>query len=224
MEFNPTYSVSKLYQSFDLIDRTAHHTIIRFFEDKVEEIKALEYEEYFKILVTYVQALFEIGAYQKHCTMADVVIEASIINNVNVFQGINLFEKTLFQKAASLYNLQHYSESIHILTELIKINPTEPNYKAFWIRNQIQRKPPLLRSFQGISITLFFLTIIMIAIQTFYVEPFRPDYINLMTLGRNYLFLFATITLVGSDGFYRLKAIYQVNQLIGRSKEKLKRS
>ena len=53
------------------------------------------FEEYFEILTSYVNALFEAGAYQKHALMADVVIEASIINNVRVYQGIALFEKTL---------------------------------------------------------------------------------------------------------------------------------
>ena len=124
-----------------MIDRSSFQTMVRFFEENSEEIRSLDFEEYFDILVAYVQALFDIGAYTKHVHMADVVIEASIINNLPVYKGINLYEKTLFQKSASLYNLQRYDESIHILSELLKINPTDPNYRAFWSKNKLHKKP-----------------------------------------------------------------------------------
>lgn len=98
MEPYPIQSTTSIFQSFNQIDRQSYHTIIRYFNQHVEEIKCLDFEEYFEILTSYVNALFEAGAYQKHALMADVVIEASIINNVRVYQGIALFEKTLFQK------------------------------------------------------------------------------------------------------------------------------
>lgn len=207
-----------------MIDRSSFQTVVRFFEENAAEIKSLDFEEYFEILVAYVQALFDIGAYTKHSTMADVVIEASIINNVHVYKGINLYEKTLFQKSASLYNLQRYDESIHILSELLKINPSESTYKVFWIKNKLHKKPRYLQVWQGMAIVLFFATIICISVTSFYVEPFKPDYLYKSVLLRNSLFISGIILMIGADGLHRLSAYLQVAKLISSSKEKLKRA
>jgi tetratricopeptide (TPR) repeat protein len=224
MDLFPVHTRSKVYQSFEMIDHTSHQTVIRFFEDHEQEIRSLDFDEYFDILVTYVHALFQAGAYQKHVQMANVVIEASMINNLNVYQGINLFEKTLFQKAASLYHLHRYKDSIHILTELIKINPLDPSYRAFLVRNEIQHKPRYFQSIQGLAIALFLTTILLIGLHTFYIEPFQPDHLDLTLRLRNSCFFGALGILVGSDGLHRIHAFWRVDQLVRRSKEKIKRS
>lgn len=205
-----------------MIDRSSFQTMVRFFEENSEEIRSLDFEEYFDILVAYVQALFDIGAYTKHVHMADVVIEASIINNLPVYKGINLYEKTLFQKSASLYNLQRYDESIHILSELLKINPTDPNYRAFWIKNKLHKKPGYLQVLQGLSISLFFATIILISANGFYIEPFKPEYLELAQDVRNIVFMSGIALMILADGSHRISAYLQVSKLISKSKEKLK--
>lgn len=207
-----------------MIDRSSYQTMVRFFEENADEIKALDFDEYFDILVAYVQSLFDVGAYTKHSAMADVVIEASIINNVHVYKGINLYEKTLFQKAASLYNLQRYDESIHILSELLKINPGDPNHRAFWIKNQLRKKPAYLQILQGISIVLFFTTILIISISAFYIEPFKPEYQEQSMYVRNFMFMAGITLLILADGGHRISIYYQITKLINKSKEKLKRS
>jgi len=222
VDFNSTHSISRLYQSFEMIDRSSFQTVVRFFEENSDEIQSLDFDEYFDILVAYVQALFDIGAYTKHVSMADVVIEASIINNVHVYKGINLYEKTLFQKSASLYNLQRYDESIHILSELLKINPFEPNYRAFWIKNKLRKKPGYLQVLQGLSISLFFATMILIGVSGFYIEPFKPEFLELAYALRNILFITGIAFIALADGIHRLSAYIQVSKLIFRSKEKLK--
>lgn len=224
MEPYPIQSTTSIFQSFNQIDRQSYHTIIRYFNQHVEEIKCLNFEEYFEILTSYVNALFEAGAYQKHALMADVVIEASIINNVRVYQGIALFEKTLFQKAASLYHLHQFEESAHILTELIKINPSDETFQTFLRKNRLLVKPAYLRKSLGLAIVFYFISILVIALTTFFLDPFYPQYTPLADQCRNLAFMSGTGLILITDGIHRLGVLMQVRKLTAQSIEKLKRS
>ncbi|MEO5583085.1 MAG: hypothetical protein ABIR66_10355 [Saprospiraceae bacterium] len=222
MDFLPAYSPSTVYGHFQEIDPQSYNTIIRFFNEHAEEIKALDFEDYFEVLNAYVYSLFEVGAYQKHAMMADVVIEATIINNLKVYHGIDLYEKTLFQKSASLYHLQLFEESAYILSELIKINPSENTYRDFLIKNKLQNKPKYLVRSQGISIVLYFVSIFIIAISAFYFDPFLPSWSVRAEYWRNTSFLCGTAFLVGSEALHRFKAWWLAYDLVEKSKEKLR--
>lgn len=219
-----THSSSPCFRSFKEIDGQAYHTLIRFFEEHAFIIKALDFDEYFEILTAYVRSLFEAGAYQKHADMADVVIEAAIINNLKVYRGDDIYEKTLFQKAASLFHLQKYPAASHILSELIKINPSEPAYRLFLIKTLLQIKPSYLHILQGLAIALYLFAIVLVSLQTFYLDPFKPEWSTLALSGRNFSLFAATIFLISSDLVFRGKTWYTVNTLAKESKEKLKRS
>lgn len=218
-----TYSSSPCYRSFKEIDSQAYHTLIRFFEEHAFIIKSLDFDEYFEILTAYVRSLFEAGAYQKHADMADVVIEAAIINNLKVYRGDDIYEKTLFQKSASLFHLQKYAPASHILSELIKINPSEPAYRLFLIKIRLQIKPRYLYVLQGMSIVLYLFAILVVSVQTFYLDPFKPEWTPLAFTTRNISLLTATLFLILSDLLFRANTWYSVNRLTRESKEKLKR-
>lgn len=218
-----TYSSSPCYRSFKEIDPQAYHTLIRFFEEHAFIIKSLDFDEYFEILTAYVRSLFEAGAYQKHADMADVVIEAAIINNLKVYRGDDIYEKTLFQKSASLFHLQKYAPASHILSELIKINPSEPAYRLFLIKIRLQIKPRYLYVLQGMSIVLYLFSILVVSVQTFYLDPFKPEWTPLAFTTRNISLLTATLFLILSDLLFRANTWYSVNRLTRESKEKLKR-
>ncbi len=218
-----TYSSSPCYRSFKEIDSQAYHTLIRFFEEHAFIIKGLDFDEYFEILTSYVRSLFEAGAYQKHADMADVVIEAAIINNLKVYRGDDIYEKTLFQKAASLFHLQKFLPATHILSELIKINPNEASYRMFLNKTRLQIKPRYLYVFHGLAVVLYLFAILVVSIQTFYLDPFKPDWSPLAFTTRNLSLITATLFLVLSDLAFRGQTWYRVNKLVIDSKEKLKR-
>lgn len=218
-----TYSVSPCYRSFKEIDSQSYHTLIRFFEEHAFIIKALDFDEYFEILTSYLRSLFEAGAYQKHADMADVVIEAAIINNLKVYRGEDIYEKTLFQKSASLFHLQKYAPASHILSELIKINPSEPSYRLFLIKTRLQIKPGYLYVLQGLAIVIYLFTILVVSVQTFYLDPFKPEWSPLAFTTRNISLITATFFLMLSDLVFRGRTWYTVNKLAQESKEKIKR-
>jgi hypothetical protein len=120
MMFRPTYH-SKIYRSFLSLDENSFQEIIHFFEDHEKEIQGLDFEEYFDLLVAYVTALFEVGAYKEHLLMVDVVIETSILNNILEYKGEDLYQRMLFLKASSLYNTQQYQKAENVLCELMRM-------------------------------------------------------------------------------------------------------
>ena len=111
--YQSTYH-SRIFRDFKEIDAANHRRIIRFYEDKEEDIQRLDFEEYFQLIVAYVNALFEVGAYQKHLLMVDVVIEMTIVHNVERYKGEDIYEKMLFRKAASLYNIMEYAKAEYV--------------------------------------------------------------------------------------------------------------
>ncbi len=169
----PTYH-SKLYRDFKSIDATAYRDIIHFFERREEDIRQLDFDEYFELLYIYVNALFEVGAYQKHVVMADEVIEAAICHNIHHYKQEDIFKKSLFRKAASLYNTFDYHNAEHILRELVRIDPDHQDAVSFLkkcVRNSHIR---LLQVFRAISILLFLFSALVISVEVLVVRPFYP--------------------------------------------------
>ena len=75
--FKSTYH-SKIYRDFKALDERAYRDMVRFYEEREDDIKGLEFQEFFELLFAYADALFEIGSYRKHLLLVDYVIECSI--------------------------------------------------------------------------------------------------------------------------------------------------
>ena len=73
---------SKEYRDFRAIEPGDWRGVVRFYEKNEAAIRGLDFEEYFELLLAYTDALSEIGAWQKHLLMADVVIEISVMENL----------------------------------------------------------------------------------------------------------------------------------------------
>ncbi len=110
---------SQIYRDFRDIEPTEYRAITRFYEDHVDAIHQLDFEEYFELLVAYTDALFEIGVYERHLLIVDEVIETTILKNIKFFEQEDIYYRMLFRKAASLFNLLEFEKAAHILRELI---------------------------------------------------------------------------------------------------------
>lgn len=209
----PTYH-SKTYRAFKDIDAGDYRTITRFFEEHEGTIGSLEFEEYFELRVCYAAALFEIGAYERHLQQVDYILETSITHNIQIFQGEDLFCRTLFQKAASNFNLLEYDKAEYILRELIKINPSYPNTDLFLQKTIYQNTPKLIRTTRAISIALFLLSAFVISIELLFVRSWYEAYTTNTEWFRNGLFLLGLFILIGGDAIIRLKIRKDVKHFI----------
>jgi tetratricopeptide (TPR) repeat protein len=221
MNQSQTY-YSPLYRNFRAIEAGEFRKIVYFYERNEKEILKLDFEEYFELLVNYTQALFEIAAYQKHLLMADVVIETSFSENITAIGGQEIFRSTLFQKAASHYNLFEFPKAIHVLSELIKIDPTDKNVSEFLERCLRKNRPQLIRRSRAIAVFLFLATALIISIEALIVRNFFTNWTGLVEFSRNCLFILGMVILVLGEFIQRFSAKRDVLRLI-QSVKKVKK-
>ena len=198
--FNPTY-YTQTYRKFKAINPTNYRAIVRFYEKEEEKILRLDFDEFFELLVAYVDALFEIGAYRKHLLLVDVVIEKTISNNITEYKKEKIFNKMLFRKAASLYNTHQYEKATYILSELIKINPADNTPALFYKKCRLKARPALLNKARATSVFLLFLTALIISIEVLFVRPFYSMHISLVMAVRNSLFILGCLTIIFGFGY-----------------------
>ena len=113
---------SKIYNNFKEIDKYAHKEIVKFYATHEVDIQRLKFHEYFDLQIAYIDALFEIGAYNHLLRICDETIEMVIQNNITYHHGDDVYRKLLLRKAATHYNLLEYLKAEFILKELIKID------------------------------------------------------------------------------------------------------
>ena len=216
----PTLSTStKLYRDFKEIEVGAYHTIIRFYEAKKLTIARLNFDLYFDILVDYTNALFEVGAYTKHITVVQQVIQLSIEHNIQFYKGEDIYFKSLYQKAAAHYNLLEYDKAIHILKELIKIAPYHGLSILFLRKCKYRSQPGYIKIARATSIVLFLGAAIITAIEVMVIHPFSPVYTDIFEQFRLATLGLGLFVLIGTFLYHRYQMNYQVNVFIKKIRD-----
>jgi len=217
-----SFYYSRVYQEFKGIEQSEFRNIVRFFESRTEEIVHLEFNEYFELLLSYAEALFEIGTYHSFLAVADQAIAITIEQNIKYYHGEDVFFNILFKKAAAHYNLMEYDKAIHILQELVKMDSANELTVRFLKKCSRQKKPGYLKSTRAISVFLFLLTAGIIALELCLVRPFFSAYIDLIEIVRNVMFGAGWIILIAGDLSFRWRVNNQVNKFVASIKKKKK--
>lgn len=214
MAYSQSTYHSRIYRDFKEIEASSFRKIIHFFEQKEEAIRQLEFDEYFEMLQSYVDALFEIGAYAKHLLMVDVVIEHSITYNIQFRKGEDIFQRMLFKKAASCYNLREYDRADYILRELIKIDPYDRDVSLFLKKCLRRKHPQMVYRSRAASIFLFLMTAFIISLEVLLIRPFYRMHVPTVEASRLSLFFLGCLVLVGGDLLHRWKVEREVNAFV----------
>ena len=218
-----TYS-SEIFNAFKKIKAKDYRTIVRFYEEHQLQILTLKYEERFELLIAYIESLFETGAYQKYLDIVYDAIEISIMNNIKIHKGYNIFQRLLFRKAASHYHLIQYDQAEHILKELVKICPSEDTYIRFLQKCMRRQKPSYLKTARAFGIVCFFVSAAIILIELFYVRHFYQAYTSIVELSRNLIFALGCISIIAGESFYFWKTRRFVHSFVKKVKaEKLRK-
>lgn len=123
-----------LYFRYYNLGNHAYYDKVKFYETYIKENENLLYEEKLDLTLDYVLSIFSIGKYHKFLSLVDPIIETIIRDNIHSFNEQDLFQILLFKKAAALYNIKKYEESIIILKQLVKINDKVGDYrKLMWL-------------------------------------------------------------------------------------------
>lgn len=189
----------KLYRNFKAIDAVDYHGIVRFFERFEDGIRTLDDDEYFDCAFTYTEALFETGQYGKNAVMCDHLLELVITQNIETWDGTDIYAKLLLRKAASLYQLAEYARSAHVLREYIKIYPNDRFARHFLYTCLTRQKPGWLAKTRAVAIGLAFLAVAAVAVELFVVRPFFFDYYEKSLLAHNFLLGSAIFVLAAGE-------------------------
>ena len=208
-----------MYRDFKDIDGSEYHTLIRFYEAKKSDINHLTFELYFDILVDYTNALFEVGAYTKHITTVNQIIQLSIEYNIQFYRGEDIYFKSLYQKAAAHFNLLEQDEAIHILKELIKIAPYHGLSILFLKKCMHRSQPNYIKIARATSIVLFLGAAIITAIEVMVIHPFSPMYTTIFEQFRFATLGLGIFVLVGTFLYHRYQINHQVNAFVKKIRQ-----
>jgi hypothetical protein len=202
MHTSKTYR-SRLFRDFKALPQQDHRGMVRYFEAHEKAILELDFEEYFELVVAYTNSCFEIGSYQKHLLMADVVVEAAIRNNIVSFNGEDVYYNTLFRKAASHYNLHEDTRAEYILRELIKINPRQSETILFLGKCLRKQRPRYVQHCRAAAMFCFLAAPLIFILEILVVEPFYMSFDKSVEYLRNGVFGAGWFLLIGSDVWHR---------------------
>lgn len=211
--FQSTY-YSRLFREFKKLEENAYREVVHFFEQNESAIRQLDFEEFFELFTAYVIALFEIGEYRQHLLLVDGIIETAIQHNIHDLRGEELFTSMLFRKSAALYQLRQFDEAEHILRELLKMDPRSTQAGSLLKKCWRDHHPQGRSRARASGILLLLLATFVTAIELLLVRPFYGLYLEQFMLGRNLLYLFAILTMLGGEAYHRWRAHCAVQQFI----------
>ncbi|TVR87241.1 MAG: hypothetical protein EA411_08515 [Saprospirales bacterium] len=163
----------------------SYRSIVRFFERNEGELGELEFEDYFSVLLEYVDALYEIGAHYKFLRFADQVIEMSIERNIVYFEGKDIFEYFVYRKGLALLNLGLLNKSEGIALELLKMDPDNRDYKRLLCKIYYRRRTVdrINMRMYGVVFLLFSAFAVFLELAFFPVIGFEVSGFDLLRLG-----------------------------------------
>ena len=221
---NPSRSTyhSNLYREFRTIDAAEWRTIIRFYELYEEKMDGLDFEESFDMLLAYCNALFEIGDHDKHLAIADRVLEASVMNNVKFFNGIDVFQKTLFKKAASSYNLYELEKCDYLLRELLRIDPFDNDSVLFLKKCLRDMRSSVVKKTRAASMLFLIISAFIICTELLVVQPLYPELGGLAALLRDTTLGLTVFLLLGGELYHRMRCQREVDNFVEHLKRREK--
>lgn len=211
---------SETYEAFLAIEAGAYKDKIEFIEENFFLLRELPADEYFDMMVLYNEALFETGEYIRQAKLADHIIEMSMERNIVLHRGQDIYFETLFKKAASLHNLDQLDKAVHILKELLKMNPDHESTKLFLINCLVRQKKSLVRPYRNISLGLLLASALVIAFELLIVRSFWPSWSSIVEIVRNGLFISGVILLITGEVMVRYRAVEDVYSFSRQTRKK----
>ena len=196
---------SNTYNDFKEIDIHAYQLIVDFYAMHEKDIQRLKFHEYFELHLAYIEALLETGLYQNLLKTCDETIEAVIQNNIQYYQGEDIYRKLLLQKSAAHYNLLEYHNAEFILKELIKINPKDGHAIRSFRKSQLHRPPDYVQNTRNLGLLLFLFTAMVICFEMAYFGLGKPqiEMGMMIEISRNIVFLSGWLVLIIGDVIFR---------------------
>lgn len=203
-----------VYQSYLEIDIDAFQERIRYFERNRTAILQLPFEMKLEMSLDYLSALHEVGDHYQYLKHVDKLLEIVIADNIYSVDGDDIYQELLFRKASALNNTVDFVRAEHILGELVKIDPSNRQYRIAFQKNKVAHLRYSGQKMRAITIMAFLLTGLFIGIELLVVRPFFDSYVENLELLRNILFIFAVSTIIIQELRVRYLASRRLNKII----------
>ena len=151
--------------------------------------------------------------------MADIVIEIAFAENITHLSGQEIFKHTLFHKSVSYYHLLDYKKAIHVLSELIKIDPNYQDATDFMARCLRKSRSKFVRNTRAVAIFTFLATALIICIEVLFIRNFSLDWVSFVEWTRNIAFGLGLFILIGGELTHWLRARREVSKLVNLVKK-----
>ncbi len=209
---------SEIFHQFKEIEELDFRQKVRYYEENKRNILQSEFEEYFEMHINYLDALFQIGKYEKHNKLCVEIIEVCITDNIASFKGVDVYQETIFRKAASHYNLMEFEAAEHTFKELIKMDKSRTDLHHYLRKTLIQRKSKLLLNMRAISLVLFFIAAAVIMLELLVISPFYPESVDKVEVLRTIIFCSGIAFLAGSEILHFYKCDRKVKKFLKSQK------
>lgn len=205
---------SKVYEGFKEIEPDAWREMIYFFEENEKRIKKLEFEEYFEVLIAYINALFDGEKFLKHLEIVDIAIEASVNRNIKYHNNQDIFKTLLYQKAVASYRTLQYPRADHILRELIRMDKADENSKELLEKTLSAVHPKFLQKTRAVSILFFLFSAMVICAEVVFIRTLMPEFLDTVEIIRNSLFFTGWAVLASGEIKHRLQVKKEIKDFI----------
>lgn len=188
---------SPVFKDFETLGKQNYHEIVHFCERNRDAMFQLNFDEFFIMELAHCNALFEMKYYKKHIFIANSIIELSILNNVQFYQGEDIYHKTLFQKAQAHKLINDVPQAIHIAKELLKMTPNSKEYHQFLKVCYTKSGTKLLENLKNYGALLCFVSAGLLVLNLLIVEPLFPQLIQPINIIVIIGFIIGGLSLVG---------------------------
>ncbi len=210
MKTDLTTYAETAYQGFKAIDCGEFREKISYVNRNRKALHYLPVHEYAEVMDAYAEALFETGRYHQHLKLADHLAELAMEYNLERINGRDLYYETLFQKAASMYNLDRLHDAMYILQELVRINPKHESARLFLINCHVEKQKRKVQVIRAISLILILSSAMVISVELLFFRQFLPEWVHFVEVTRNTLFVSGSTVFVVGEFWIRYRAVSRV--------------
>lgn len=207
-------TITDLYREICYSRRGRYQDIIALYETFFYRINELPEEYRVRVFYRYLEALFEQGEYQRVLSQVDALLERAINLERTKVEGDDLFIKSVFFKAAALFNCDRCEESLEVAEQLLSIDRHNKVFVMLYIKSVERRYLPTITKFRAAAVVSFLLSVIIIAAELFVIRPFLVAWIKPTEVARNVLFLLGMVCYAAPHMAARLLAVVKMRKFL----------
>ena len=195
---------------------------VRFYENNKALVHYLTYEERIDVDLDYLLCLFEIGKYHKFLSKADALIEVVIIDNIFVYNGLNIYNDLLFKKAACLYNTGQYNKSEKVLKAIVKLDEDDHAARALFGKCKRKQGRDWYEGTKAIAVVMMISAVGIAVAELLIIKPFHAEFLPSFTMLKFTSFILGIIALIGNELYLRYVIGKEIGYQINWEKFKIK--